>query len=120
MRAGDDANGFSAEVDALAAVVRVAGWGFWNPEVARHFGSSVLDVCLQNPKVKEVVLDMRDLKPMRDEGQDSLRTLMASLPRLGIARATLITASHLTKLQLLRIVKESGSQALAHFIEKHT
>jgi hypothetical protein len=49
-------------------------------------------------------MDLGQLRPMRDEGQDGLAEIIAALPALGIEGATLSTTSQLTKLQVLRIV----------------
>ena len=51
-------------------------------------------------------MDMTDLKPMRDEGQQSFRALVGELPSLGITSATVTTQNELTKLQLQRIASE--------------
>jgi hypothetical protein len=59
---------------------------------------------------------MKDLKPMREEGQRSFATLMKSLPSLGISSTSVLTTSHLTKLQLVRLATESGAGAGVEWI----
>ena len=60
-------------------------------------------------------MDMTGLKPMRDEGQQSFGTVMAALPKLGIARASVVIDSPLTKLQLLRLVTQHGRKDCVQF-----
>jgi hypothetical protein len=55
------------------------------------------------------VLDMNDLKPMREEGQQSFSQLLAALSKLGIAQVSVMTTNPLTKLQLVRLVAASRS-----------
>jgi hypothetical protein len=113
---GDAVGGFSVESDVGSAEVQVKGWGFWSVEVATAFRTTILDACTP-PTLKRLVLDLRALKPMRDEGQQGVSAVVAALPRLGIERATVITSSPLTKLQLLRIVRESQAKDRVDFIE---
>jgi hypothetical protein len=114
-RIGDDQAGFSVTLDAEAGAVRVRAWGFWSVEVATAFAGTVAEVCYGGPKGRALLMDMTGLKPMRDEGQQSFGTLMAALPKLGIARASVAIDSHLTKLQLLRLVAEHGRKDCVQF-----
>lgn len=115
-RVGDDQSGFSVAFEAERAAVRVRAWGFWNPEVASAFAKVVADACRHRPKGTVLALDMRELKPMREQGQESFGVLIAMLPSLGIQRVTVETASHLTKLQLLRIAAERGINSSIQFV----
>ncbi|HEU5073410.1 MAG TPA: hypothetical protein VFU02_04545 [Polyangiaceae bacterium] len=114
---GDPAGGFSVQSDVASAEVQVKAWGFWSVEVASSFQTLVLEACTPLT-FKRLVLDFRALKPMRDEGQQGVSALMAALPKLGIERATLITSSQLTKLQLLRIVRETAAKDRVDFVER--
>jgi hypothetical protein len=114
---GNEQAGFSTAFDALTKVVSVRAWGFWSVEVARAFGQVVGDECRSRPRGTTLLVDMAELKPMRDEGQFSFAQLMTALPKLGIARTTIITSSHLTKLQLLRIATECGASNLVEFAQ---
>ena len=96
--------------DAAAGVLRLTAWGFWSIEVSLSFEQLAIDARRQEPTTRELVLDMSRLKPLRDEGQRSIAKLLALLPELGITRTTVLTTSQLTKLQLLRIVRESGAK----------
>lgn len=116
-KVGDASGGYSVGAEAPSAEVQVTAWGFWSIDVATSFRTTVLEACATRLP-KRLVLDMRALKPMRDEGQQGVSALMAALPRLGIERATVITSSPLTKLQLLRIVRESVAKDRVDFIQR--
>jgi hypothetical protein len=60
---------------------------------------------------------MTRLKPMRDEGQEGFGSLMAALSVLDVSRATVVTSSPLTRLQLLRIAREKAAKDLVRFVE---
>ena len=107
-RFGDEGAGFSIEFDAAARAVSVRAWGFWGAEVARAFGPAVRDACERKPAGTVVSMDMRELRPMREEGQLSFGSLVAQLQDLGIARLRIQITSQLTKLQLMRISSEHG------------
>lgn len=100
---GDDTNGFSLEFEPSPPCVRVRAWGFWNVELASSFGGAVRDACRGRPPGTTLELDMKDLKPMRDEGQTSVSTLLDALPGLGIATTVIKTSSQLIKLQMMRL-----------------
>jgi hypothetical protein len=107
-RVGDDTAGFSVDVQAAGRVV-VTGWGFWRLQEATAFGSVVIEACRSQPRGLMLTFDMRELKPMREEGQQSFSHISRALRGLGIAKTTIITMNPLTKLQLVRLVAESGA-----------
>jgi hypothetical protein len=109
-RIGDDNAGFSADYDPELRAVRVRAWGFWSVAVALDFARTVSEVCRANPRGAALFMDMTDLKPLRDEGQRSFGILIGSLRDLGVGRTTVTTGSHLTRLQLLRLVAEHGAK----------
>jgi hypothetical protein len=115
-RIGNDEAGFTVEFDAVAKSVRVNAWGFWDAPVAAAFGNTVKEGCRFRPPGTELVLDMTKLKPMRELGQESFGDLMEALPGLAISRTTVVTASHLTKLQLLRIASARGKKGSVTFV----
>jgi hypothetical protein len=114
-RMGDAQAGFSVAFDATTAAVRVRAWGFMSPEVAAAFGILVRDACRASPKGSALVMDMTELKPMRDEGQDSFRKLMDALPSLHLSSTTALVTSQLVKLQLLRIANQSAAKGGLRF-----
>jgi hypothetical protein len=77
--------------------------------VAAVFGTSVATACREQPGEVELFLEMSGLKPMREEGQRSFSVLMRELSRLRLSSTTVVTSSHLTKLQLMRLATESGA-----------
>lgn len=111
-RIGDDSSGFSTDYDAEVGAVRVRAWGFWTVSVAEAFVGVVSDACRAGPKGAALIIDMTELKPLREEGQRSFGALVGRLRHLGVSRTTVATASHLTKLQLLRLVAENAPDSV--------
>jgi len=116
-RFGGDAAGFSVEYDAKGQALRVRGWGFWTAEIGRSFGVAVLDAYEAHHGVRQVVMDMLDLKPMREEGQVSFAHVVNTLAEKGATRVLVTVSSQLTRLQLLRL---AGTRAKEGFIEVTT
>jgi len=114
-RMGDDTTGFSLEFGPLPPCVHVRAWGFWSAEIASSFGSVVRDACRGRPRGTTLELDMKDLKPMREEGQQSVTKLLDALPTLGITATVIKTSSELTKLQMMRLVGERAKTAHVQF-----
>lgn len=110
-RVGDEQAGFSFSSDPSRDTFEVRAWGFWSADVATAFGTNVLAALRTRARWKRLVLDMSDLKPMREEGQRAFATLLRSLPGAGVAGTSVVTTSHLTKLQLARIAMESAKGA---------
>jgi hypothetical protein len=75
----------------------------------------VSDACRASPKGAPLLLDMTDLKPLREEGQRSFGALLSCLRELGVGRTTVTTASHLTRLQLLRLAAEHAPKDSVEF-----
>lgn len=114
-RVGDTAAGFSVVFDPESAAVKVRGWGFWSAAISSSFATSVSEVCNANPRGSALVIDMSDLKPLREEGQQAFSMLMRLLRGLGVGKTTVATTSHLTKLQLLRLVADQGMKDSVQF-----
>lgn len=107
--------GFEVLFDPEAGAVSVRAWGFWSPELASKFAHTVIDACRANRELTSLRIDARGLRPQREAGEHALGVMMAALPGLGIARATVTTDSPLTRLQLLRIAKEREVKNLFEF-----
>jgi hypothetical protein len=105
-RFGDDSTGFSVDHPETGRVL-VRGWGFWSVALASAFAPAVIEACQGQARGTILTLDMGDLKPMREEGQQSFSRLLLSLPSLGMTQISVVTTNPLTKLQLLRLVTES-------------
>jgi hypothetical protein len=119
-RIGDDQAGFSVGYDPVRGIILVIAWGFWNAEVAMAFAAKVVSACRERKGATGLLLDMRDLKPMREEGQRSFASLVRSLPGLGVFRTTVVTTSHLTKLQLMRLATENGANGMVEWTTEAT
>jgi hypothetical protein len=117
VEAGDEMGGYRIELDAATAAVQVTAWGFWSVEVASSFAQNVLGACRRDRRTRVVVMDLGQLKPMRDEGQHGLAEIIAALPSLGVEGATFTTASQLTKLQIMRIVNAHDRAGLVRVVE---
>ncbi len=117
-RVGDDQAGYSVSYDPVEGVVMVTGWGFWNPDVAASFATKVATALRDVAGTKALVLDMRELKPMREEGQKSFGSLVRALPTLGVSRATVVTSSQLTKLQLVRLATENATSVSVEWVNQ--
>jgi hypothetical protein len=113
---GDPDAGFSVQYDAEVGVVRVVGWGFWSIEVSVRFDEAVRTACGSAPAGTRVLMDMTHLKPLRDEGQRAFGAAVEALKRLGNTELSVVTTSHLTKLQLMRLAKEAGALDSTQFI----
>lgn len=114
-RVGDESAGFTVEVNEPHRV-HVRAWGFWSIEVASAFEPTVAEACRAGGKGATLVLDMSEVKPMREEGQQAVSRLVRALPTLGITRASILTTNPLTKLQLVRLVTESRTSATIDWV----
>lgn len=108
VRVGDELAGFSVDF-APSDGVRVRGWGFWSAEVAAAFAGAVLEACRAQPRGAALTLDFADLKPMRDEGQQSVSRVLRAAPSLGVGSISIATTNPLTRLQFVRLASESGT-----------
>jgi hypothetical protein len=106
---GNDDSGFSVSYDATNAQVRVVGWGFWSADVASSFDGSVLSEYRNAPAQSNVLIDVSGLRPMREEAQRAFVAAFGALKAAGAAHISVVTTSHLTKLQFMRIASESGT-----------
>jgi hypothetical protein len=79
---GDKEAGFLITYDTSNGAVHVSAWGFWIASVAAQFGNAITDACRKCAPGTALVIDMNDLKPMRDEGQVSFG-LGAALERIA-------------------------------------
>jgi len=115
---GTDADGFTITFEEMTRCLRIRMYGFWPPDIAASFATTVLDACRPPRRTTEVVVDASDLKPQRDETQAALVDVFAALPSLGVAKASVLTDNALTKLQLLRLVNAGPARAIVRFVRK--
>jgi hypothetical protein len=114
-KTGSDEAGFSLDLKARENVMLVVGWGFWGEEIASTFSRNVIEACRYAPRGIQLSMDMSRLKPMGDDGQKAFAQVMASLNDFRLGQVSVITTSHLTKLQLMRIARESGPKDKVRF-----
>ena len=113
---GDEQAGFAVEFHRETNTIRVRAWGFWGVEVAKQFCDVVLAESAMSQRGAVMTMDMRNLKPMRDEGQQSFAKLVAALRTMRVNEVSVQTKSPLTKLQLQRIVTEQHGQDQVQFV----
>ena len=65
-------------------------------------------------------LDATNLKPQGPEGQHALRVLFRALTPVAFARGILFASNVLTKMQLMRLVRECGLDARVGFDDSAT
>jgi hypothetical protein len=112
--AGDGEAGFSVEHDHPRNTIRVAAWGFWRPDVANVFVSTVTNDWLATAEVR-VLIDATRLVPQREEGQAAWGDLMAALRVPTVQTVAVVVSSTITKMQLLRLAKDRGVQSWVYF-----
>lgn len=105
---GDADQGFRIESQGTGLVV--TAWGFWSAEFVPQFLPPVMAALDTKGRVGGLTIDLKDLRPLRDEGQQAFKTLMAKALALGIEGVELKGASALTKLQMLRLTRDLGAQ----------
>jgi len=105
---GDTAQGFTIESRGGAVLVRA--WGFWSVEFVPEFLPPVMAALEAAGKGGAFTIDLKDLRPLRDEGQAAFRQLMTRALAHGSWVIELQGASALTKLQMLRLTRELGAQ----------
>ena len=110
---GDDDSGFTVTVDNQ--VVRLIGWGFWEPVLAARLTPAVVEACRKAGRVTELDFDGARLRPQGDGGQEAIATLLGKTRQLGIAAIVIGVSSALTKMQLMRIVKEAGVKDIVQY-----
>ncbi len=112
---GTDAEGFDVSTSGAGQTVHVRTWGFWGEDVAARFSGVVVGACA-SARAPVVTIDARDLKPLREAGQDAFGAMLAALPVYRVQRVVVTTAAALIKLQLLRIAKEHSIGNLVQFV----
>jgi hypothetical protein len=107
-RVGDDRAGFSVETSEDGGV-KVTGWGFLSLEVAVALAPAVVEACRSRPRGSALILELSNLKPMREEGQRSFTHILRSTTTFGFSSVSITTTNPLTKLQLVRLATGTGA-----------
>lgn len=113
-RVGDTESGFTVAFDGATRTVRVEAWGFWHVGIAPIFRKMVVDACRSGPDAVRFDMEATRLKPLREEGEAAWLDVLTELPKAGI-EAIVVTTNSLTKLQLLRVAKQSASKNIIQF-----
>jgi hypothetical protein len=90
--------------------VLVTAWGFWSADFVPQFLPAVVGALELKGKTVSLEIDLKDLRPLRDEGQQAFKTLMTKVLAHGNGGVELKGASALTKLQMLRLTRDLGAQ----------
>jgi hypothetical protein len=106
MRYGDEAMGFSIAVEATE--LRVLGWGFWSAETCGRFADAARWEIGGSVRFAALKVDVRELKPMREEGQRVWQEALAMATSRGVSTAIFNEPPPLTKLQFIRLCRSAG------------
>jgi hypothetical protein len=104
---GTSAGGFRL-VGTAQGLLRVTVWGYWPTDVVRSFAVEASTALQKLGASGTLIVDASDLKPQGAEGQEALRMLFRGLVPLSLAKATVIASNALTRMQLARLLRESG------------
>lgn len=111
---GSEAGGFRLSAPA-GGTLRVTVWGYWTPDVARVFAVDALAAGQKLMPTSTLVVEAAELKPQGPDGQDAWRSLFRGLVALTYVRAVIVGANALTRMQLARLVRESGLDGRMEF-----
>lgn len=111
---GDIEAGFEVAFDVATRTVRVEAWGFWGIGLAPSFRDTVLDACGGGNSATRLHMEMMRLKPLREEGEEAWLDILTKVRNQGI-EAIVVKTNSLTKLQLLRIARQSASKNIVQF-----
>jgi hypothetical protein len=105
---GDADQGFRIEDRGDALLI--TAWGFWSAEFVPHFLPTVMAALEAKGKGGALTMDLKDLRPLRDEGQQAFKALIIKALAYVTGGVELKGASALTKLQMLRLTRDLGAQ----------
>lgn len=111
---GSEAGGFRISANATGTL-RVLVWGYWTPDVARAFAVDAPAAAQKLMPTSTVVVEGAALKPQGPDGQDAWRTLFRALVPLTFARAVIVGTNALTRMQLARLLRETGVDGRVEF-----
>jgi len=105
---GDESEGFT--IDNGGDFVLVTARGFWSAETADKMAESVLTALAG--RRQPLIFELSELRPLRDEGQLAFKALFKRALARGTPRIVVRSASAMTKLQMMRIARETGQEQL--------
>lgn len=115
---GSEAGGFRVSAHA-AGTLRVTVWGYWTVDVARTFAADGPAAAQKLMPTSTLVIEAGQLKPQGSDGQEAFRSLFRGLAPLTFARAVIVAANALTRMQLTRLVRESGLDGRVEFADSY-
>jgi len=95
--------------------LRITVWGYWTPEVARAFATEAQAAAQKLMPTSTLVVEAAALKPQGPDAQEAWRGFFRGLVGLVFARAVVVGANALTRMQLTRLVRESGVDGRVEF-----
>jgi len=104
---GTSAGGFRI-VGTAQGLLRLTIWGYWPNDVARSFSTDGPAALQRLSPSATLVVDANELKAQGADGQEALRVLFRALAGLAFAKATVISANALSRMQLTRLLRECG------------
>lgn len=104
---GDEKEGFS--IESGPGEVLIKAWGFWSAELSLRFAPAVSAALTESPRGAPIVLDVAELRPLREEGQEAFGALLSHTLAVGTREVMIRSASALTRLQMMRLAKAAGS-----------
>jgi hypothetical protein len=113
---GSEAGGFRIRA-APAVELYLEAWGYWSVDVVGAFSKYVRASAQRFAGVKVLTLDVRQMKPLRIDGQESLRECFRLLATAPFTRGSVATANALTRMQLTRLFRECGLEERLLFVD---
>ncbi len=107
---GDPQAGFAIECAATAMTVRA--WGFWAPALSTQFAVQVTAALKDHPHTTALTIDVSELRPLRDEGQQAFGLLLARALANGLCQVVIRAPSAITKLQMMRLARATTKPGL--------
>lgn len=115
---GSEAGGFRLSANATSTL-RMTVWGYWTPDVARAFAVDAQAAAQKLMPTSTLVVEAAELKPQGPDGQDAWRSFFRGLVPLTFARAVIVGPNALTRMQLARLLRESGVDGRVEFGDSH-
>jgi hypothetical protein len=106
---GNEREGFS--IERRSDCIVVSAHGFWSANFADQFVPAVVPALLEDGRGTRLTLELAALRPLRNEGQAAFKSLIVQALAAGTTDLLILAPSALTKLQMLRIVREIREQS---------
>ncbi|MCU0685708.1 MAG: hypothetical protein MUF34_26270 [Polyangiaceae bacterium] len=112
VQAGDVAAGFVVEIDPQLGLVHSRCWGFWSDELAASWqGEMLAAVHRERAHAWCALVDLDGFAPQRPSVQEVVRTMVVTMAAYKPRSAILLASNAITKLQLVRLLREERCTA---------